>query len=204
MMIQNIVFDIGNVLVDFCWKDHIAGCGFSGETAERLGKAMMLSPVWNELDRGVWTNEELLEGFIANAPELETEIRTVFSDLGTLVRERSGSRDWVCSLKDMGYKVYYLSNFSARVKTEAKSQLSFLEEMNGGIMSYTVQLIKPEPDIYKRLFQWYGLKPEESVFLDDSAANIETARRLGMHGILVKSQEQAMEELQKLLKKMNG
>lgn len=203
-MIQNIVFDIGNVLVDFCWKDHIAGCGFSGETAERLGKAMMLSPVWNELDRGVWTNEELLNGFIANDPELASEIRTVFSDLGTLVRERKHSLEWICSLKDEGYRVYYLSNFSERVKAEAASQLSFLEEMNGGLMSCTVHLIKPDPAIYERLFRWYELKPEESVFLDDSAANIAAAKQLGMYGILVESQEQAIKDLQKLLKQING
>lgn len=203
-MIQNIVFDIGNVLVDFCWKDHIAGCGFTGKTAERLGKAMMLSPVWNELDRGVWTNEELLNGFIANDPELEQEIRAVFSDLSTLIRERRYSKDWICSLKDEGYRVYYLSNFSERVKREAAGQLSFLEEMNGGVMSCTVHLTKPDPAIYERLFKWYELKPEESVFLDDSAANIETAKKLGMHGILVENQEQAINDLQKLLKQING
>lgn len=203
-MIQNIVFDIGNVLVDFCWKEHIEACGFAGETAERLGKAMMLSPVWNELDRGVWTNEELLDGFIEGAPELEQEIRAVFSDLSTIIRERSGSLEWICSLKDMGYRVYYLSNFSEKVKEEAAGDLSFLEEMNGGIMSYTVHLIKPDPAIYKKLFQWFDLKPEESVFLDDSAANIETAKQLGMYGILVESQEQARDNLEKLLKKING
>lgn len=203
-MIRNIVFDIGNVLVDFCWQDHIAGYGFREETAKRLGKAMMLSPVWNELDRGVWTNEELLQGFIANDPELEQEIRTVFSDLSTLIREKDGSKDWICSLKDLGYGVYYLSNFSERVKAEAESQLSFLEEMNGGIMSCTVHLIKPDPEIYERLFKWYGLKPEESVFLDDSPANIETAKQLGMYGILVESRKQAVNDLQKLLKQING
>ncbi len=202
-MIQNIVFDIGNVLVDFCWRDHIAGCGYSGETAERLGRAMMLSPEWNEIDRGVWTNEELLQGFIANDPELEPEIRTVFADLSTLIRERSGSAEWICSLKEKGYKVYYLSNFSERVKTEAAGELSFLEEMNGGVMSYTVRLIKPDPAIYERLFKWYELKPEESVFLDDSAANIRTARELGMYAIQVESQEQAAEDLRKLLKQIN-
>ncbi len=58
-MIRTIVFDIGNVLVDYCWRDHIRGMGYEGETAERIGRAMMQSPVWNELDRGVWTDEEL-------------------------------------------------------------------------------------------------------------------------------------------------
>lgn len=202
-MIQNIVFDIGNVLVDFCWRDHIAGCGFSGELAERLGKAMMQSPVWNEIDRGVWTNEEILLGFIKNDPAIEKEIRQVFSDLSTVVKEKSGSKKWIHSLKAEGYQVYYLSNFSDRVRREAAGQLTFLTEMDGGIMSYTIRRIKPDDDIYRALFEKYGLRPEESVFLDDSKANIETAKRLGMYGILVTDQEQAKQELQELLKQVN-
>ncbi len=199
-MIKNIIFDIGNVLVDYCWREHIQGMGFQGETAERLGRAMMQSPIWNELDRGIWTNEELLDGFIANDPELEDEIRTVFSDLGTIVKERKGSSSWIRSLKTAGYQVYYLSNYSERVKQEAASELSFLKEMDGGIMSYTVQEIKPAPAIYRILFEKYGLLPEESVFLDDSEANVDTGRALGMQGILVRDVEQAKQELEKLLK----
>ena len=198
-MIKNIVFDIGNVLVDYCWREHIQRMGFQGETAERLGRAMMQSPIWCELDRGVWTNEELLDGFIANDPELKKEIRTVFSDLGTIVKERKGSSAWVRSLKTAGYQVYYLSNYSERVKQEAASELSFLKEMDGGIMSYTVQEIKPAPAIYRMLFEKYRLLSEESVFLDDMEANVDTARALGMHGILVRNVEQARQELAELL-----
>lgn len=203
-MISTIVFDIGNVLVDYCWRDHIRGMGYEGETAERIGKAMMQSPVWNELDRGVWTDEELLAGFIANDPGMEEQIRRVFSDLSTLVRERSGSSSWVRSLKAEGYRVYYLSNFSGRVKREAADQLSFLNEMDGGIMSYAVRMIKPDPGIYRKLFDRYGITAEESVFLDDSPANVETAEKLQMHGILVESQEQAKKELEELLRREAG
>lgn len=202
-MIKNIVFDIGNVLADFCWKDHIRGMGYAGETAERIGNAMMQSPVWNELDRGVWTDEELLAGFIANDPGIEEPIRRVYSDLSTLVREKSGSSDWIRSLKAEGYRVYYLSNFSGRVKREAAGQLTFLEEMDGGIMSYAVRMVKPDPGIYQELFCRYGLLPEESVFLDDSPANVETAGKLGMYGILVESQEQAKAELKRLLQELS-
>ena len=199
-MIKNIIFDIGNVLADFCWREHIRRFGYEQEIAERLGEAMMLSTIWPEVDRGVWTREELLAGFVANAPELETEIRTVFSDLSTLVKERSGSAAWLRSLKAEGYGVYYLSNFSKRVEEEAAGELSFLQEMDGGILSYTVRLIKPDPAIYQMLLERYRLSAEESVFLDDSADNVEAARNLGMHGILVESQEQAMHALQKLLR----
>lgn len=74
-----------------------------------------------------------------------------------------------------------------------------MQEMDGGIMSYTVQQIKPDEDIYQTLFDRYNLTPEECVFLDDSLKNLETARRLGMRTILVKSPEQAREELDILL-----
>ncbi|MCI8586314.1 MAG: HAD family phosphatase [Lachnospiraceae bacterium] len=202
-MIKNIIFDIGNVLVDYCWEDHIVHCGFQGETKERIGRAMMLSDTWQEVDRGVWTEEELLAGFIANDRELEQEIRAVFSDLSTLLRERSGSIPWLRSLKADGYQVYYLSNFSEKVKREAGKELTFLNEMDGGIMSYTVQVIKPAPEIYRKLLEKYGLSAEESVFLDDSDANVQAAKALGMEGILVTSQEQAKKELHKLLEGRN-
>ena len=199
-MIKNIVFDIGNVLVDYCWQDHIAHCGFQGETARRIGEAMMLSDTWLEVDRGVWTEEELVDGFIANDRDLEQEIRLVFSDLRTLVRERSGTLPWLRSLKAEGYRIYYLSNFSQKVKKEAKKELTFLEEMDGGIMSCTVHCIKPDPAIYQVLLDRYGLSAKESVFLDDSLANVQAAENIGMKGILVTSQEQAVQELKELLK----
>lgn len=162
---------------------------------------MMQSPQWAEIDRGVWTMEELLDRFVANDPELEQEIRTVFSDLSTIVREREGSRAWIRSLKEAGYKVYYLSNFSRKVETEAAGELSFLEEMDGGILSYQEHLIKPDRAIYELLMKRYGLSPEESVFLDDTQENVEAAEALGIWGIRVESQEQAKYRLQELLER---
>lgn len=198
-MIRNIIFDIGNVLVDFCWRQHIEGCGYNGRTADRLGAAMMQSSAWHELDRGVWTEKEVLDAFIRNEPELEEEIHRVFENLGTIVREYPGTASWLTSLKEAGYGLFYLSNFPAKVEREAGEQLSFLKYMDGGILSYRVREVKPEPAIYRLLLEQYGLKPEECVFLDDSPENIRTAETLGIKGIVVKNQEQAREELKRLL-----
>ena len=199
-MIRNIVFDIGNVLAEFSWWEHLAPFGFTGEKAERIGKAMMLNPTWNELDRGVWSREKLLQSFIKEAPDLEQEIRLVFSDLSTIVRKFPKSDSWVQSLKDRGYHVYYLSNYSSHVRKDTEKELTFMKLMDGGIMSYEVQLIKPDLVIYQTLMERYDLQPEECVFLDDTKANIDGALRAGMQGILVKTQEQAMQDLDELLK----
>ncbi len=199
-MIRNVIFDIGNVLVDFCWREHIESCGFQGVTADRIGRAMMQSPVWSEIDRGVWSMEELLAAFIANDPGIGDAIRIVFRDFRTLVKERSGSVAWIRSLKAEGLGVYYLSNFSRRVETEAAAELSFLKEMDGGILSYKERLIKPDPAIYRLLLARYGLSAEESVFLDDTPENVEAAKALGMQGIVVESQEQAKRRLREVLR----
>ncbi|MDO4261435.1 MAG: HAD family phosphatase [Eubacteriales bacterium] len=200
-MIRNIIFDIGNVLVDFCWREHLERFGFFGEEQEKLAKALMLGPIWPQIDLGIRDDQELLEAFVKSAPELESQIRLVYSDLSTIVREREGSAPWLRSLKERGYRIYYLSNYGERIRRETEQELSFLPEMDGGIMSYTVHLIKPDPAIYRALLEKYGLKAEECVFLDDSRPNVEAARALGMEGVEVESQEQAKQELEKLLER---
>ncbi len=143
--------------------------------------------------------ERLLDEFIANDPEIENEIRKCFVDLSTVVRLRPHSVQWVKDVKAAGYHVYYLSNFSYRVLTEAAKEMIFLVEMEGGVMSYLERQIKPDEDIYHTLFNRYHLNPNECIFLDDSPKNLETAARLGMHTLQVLSQEQAMEDLKNIL-----
>ena len=58
-MIKNIILDVGNVLVDYCWKSYIDSFGFSEETAKRVAAATVLSQTWDEYDRGVLTDEEV-------------------------------------------------------------------------------------------------------------------------------------------------
>ena len=60
-------------------------------------------------------------------------------------------------------------------------------------------MVKPEPGIYRALLEDYDLKAEECVFLDDRAENIEAAKVLGIHGIVVESYKQAVKELNQIL-----
>ncbi|MDE6202590.1 MAG: HAD family phosphatase, partial [Lachnospiraceae bacterium] len=84
-MVKNVVFDIGNVLAGFCWQEFYKSFGFSEEIFEKLADATVKSAFWNEMDRGKMTDEQLLEGFIANDPSIEKEIREVFSDIRGMI-----------------------------------------------------------------------------------------------------------------------
>ena len=76
--------------------------------------------------------------------------------------------------------------------------LDFLDDVDGGILSYQEKTVKPEPEIYQRLLERYGLVPEECVFLDDLEENLAAAAKFGIHTVLFTGKEAAVEELRKL------
>ncbi|MBQ0121032.1 MAG: HAD-IA family hydrolase [Bacteroidales bacterium] len=72
--------------------------------------------------------------------------------------------------------------------------------LDGQIISSEEKVIKPEPEIYHRLFDKFDLKPEECIFTDDRIENIEGGRRVGMEGIVFTDARQYETELRKMLK----
>lgn len=197
-MITTIIFDIGNVLADFAWEEHYRSFGFSEEIFERLAKATVKSPMWNEYDRGVLTDEEIVQGFIENDPGIEKEIRQVLRDVGPSVKHNDYAIPWIKELQGKGYRCLYLSNFSKKAHRECAPALDFIPCMDGGILSYQDKVIKPMPEIYQLLIDRYQLTPEECVFMDDTPRNLEGAEKFGIHTIHFQNQAQAIEELKKL------
>jgi len=203
-MIRNIIFDIGNVLASFRWRELFKDMGFTGEKFDRIAAATVLHPtMWNEFDRSLMSDDEIITKCVERAPEYEEEIRLIFTKTELLIEEYTYSYNWIKGLKERGYQVYLLSNYGKTSFEAAKEhgRLSFLPLVDGGVISYEVQIVKPEPEIYEALLKKYNLKAEECVFLDDRTDNIEAARKAGFHGIVVEEYEQANAELDKLLEK---
>lgn len=198
-MIRNIIFDIGNVLAGFVWEEFFKSFGFSDEVFEKLADATVRSDFWNEMDRGKLTDDQLLEGFIQNDPSIEKELRQVFENVTDMIRRYDYAIPWLKELKEKGYHVYYISNFAHKAHVECEKALDFLEEMEGGILSYQDRLIKPDPEIYRLLCSRYGLKAEECIFIDDTERNVLAAQKEGMKGLIFHTLEQTKKELDQLL-----
>lgn len=197
-MIRNIVFDVGNVLVEYSWERMLQALHITGEAYDAVAKATALSPMWNELDRSLLSDEEILEGFIKNAPEYEKEIRLVWDNISESVHCYDYSVEWVQKFKKKGYQTYILSNYSKHGYELTRQELPFVEDMDGVLFSYEVKLVKPEPEIYQTLLKKFQLKPEECVFMDDNEKNVIAAREAGIHAIHFKNKEQAEAELEAL------
>lgn len=197
-MIRTIIFDIGNVLTDFRWKEFFAEQGLTGVIYDRICRATVESQDWCEYDRGLLTDEEVLDRFVQNDPGIERELRESLQNVKGMVTLRDYAIPWVRELKEKGYQVLYLSNFSHKVEMQCSDSLAFLPYMDGGILSYRDHLIKPQPEIYELLLERFHLVPEECVFLDDTKKNLDAAEKFGIHTILYTDRESALEELKKL------
>ena len=195
-MTDTIIFDMGMVLVDFRWRALFHDMGLYGERFERMADATVRDPVWNEFDRGIWTDQMMLDAFIERAPELESEIREIFYNrFPELLRKYDYSDEWLEGLKKAGYKIYILSNFSRKGIEEAAKELDYMSKADGAVISYEVKMIKPDPGIYEYLLKKYDINPEKAVFIDDNKDNIEAAQKLGIRGILFKGKKDADEQL---------
>ena len=199
-MMKSVVFDIGNVLVHFRWRELFAELGFEGEKFEIIANATVLNPWWNEFDRGLMTLEEIINKFAEKAPEYKADIAKIYEHSGEIVKLYDYTIPWIRELKAKGYKVYVLSNWPKPIyETNKDTNLCFLSETDGGVLSYREGLIKPDREIYQLLCDRYSIDPQEAVFLDDNAANVQAARDFGLHAIHFQSYEQAKEELSKYL-----
>ncbi len=200
-MIKNIVFDIGKVLVRFDWEDYLASFQFPEEETKAIAKAMFLNPNWNLVDEGRLSYQEIEQIFMDSCPQYAKDIHLIFAHFGDCITRFPYTRHWLSSLKQQGYQLYYLSNYGSFTCEYTRNDLDFRDLMDGGIMSYEVKCLKPDPVIYQSLFKKYSLIPEECVFIDDNAANIEAAKKLGMYTILFKEYFEAQKELKVLCDK---
>jgi 2-haloacid dehalogenase len=77
------------------------------------------------------------------------------------------------------YKLYGLTNWSAETLPIAMEKYSFFKDLDGIVVSGDEKIVKPDPKIYEILLSRYNLDAESSLFIDDNADNIETAKKMG-------------------------
>lgn len=196
-MIENVVFDIGKVLMAFEWEKYLQGFHFSPEKYEKIADATFRSKVWDERDRGLYEEEEYLRQFTELAPEYEEEIREVLRRSPETISLFPYAKTWAEYLKSQGYHLYILSNYSRYMLDHTRDQMKFLDYMDGAIFSCEVKELKPEAGIYKKILDTYHLAPEKTVFIDDRKENCEGAEKLGIHTVHFTDFKQAAKELEK-------
>lgn len=199
-MIKNLIFDVGNVLFHYRWLEALVDTGMTREQAAAAGpKIFDETPLWREFDAGNIDLPGIIEGYGELFPEFKDNIAEFITRAERMPIDRPEVWEKMKRLKDKGYRIYLLSNYSDYLFNRHTEGKAFLDYIDGRVVSYEVHVTKPDREIYEILLSKYDLKPEESLFFDDREENVETALALGISGCVVKSREHINDELEKLL-----
>ncbi|MCI5520403.1 MAG: HAD family phosphatase [Treponema sp.] len=206
-MIKNIIFDIGGVLVEFSPEKILRKMGLPETEVLEIAKTTSLGPHWKELDRGVMSKEEVFELMLSETKEeyKADARRFLYDEVLSTVKSFDYSEEWLRELKSRGYNIYLLTNYPDWMfDYHWTNTFTFTKSVDGKVVSAVVKQIKPDEEIYTTLLKKYNLIPEESVFIDDKAENIQTAKALKINGIQFTNIKDVKNKLNSLLENQNA
>lgn len=181
-MIDTIIFDFGGVLVDwnprYVYHDYFR----DDEKMEWFLENICTDP-WNiEQDRGRLLSEAT-ELLVALHPDWEKEIRMYYGEWETMLKDAIHGTVKILYELNEKYKIYGLTNWSAETFPIALERFEFFEVFDGILVSGKEKLIKPDRKIFELMMSKFHLKPENSLFIDDNAKNVEASRAFGIETI---------------------
>lgn len=208
MPVNNVVFDFGAVL--FTWrpgvliKAHFPAHAATPEKAAELARAVFGHADWHSFDRGVLSAETVGKRTAARLGLHEAAMLALIEGIAEHLQPMHDSLALLAALHDLrqqqaALRLYFLSNMPVPYARVLEQKHHFLNWFDGGIFSGDVQHIKPEPEIYELLETRYALAPGHTLFIDDLAGNVASARSRGWQGIVFESATQLRAELMPLL-----
>jgi HAD superfamily hydrolase (TIGR01509 family) len=193
-MIRTVVSDLGNVLLHF---DHMLACR---RLAERCGwspqeiyDSMFTSGLVAEYDLGRISSAEFGRRSMERlAVVLEMgEIRQIWSDIFDPVE---GMEELVRALKGR-YALVLLSNTNKWHFEHCHARFPVVRLFEHFALSYRLRCQKPDPAVYREALAMAGALPEETLYVDDIPAYVESARRLGMKAICFQDREHLIKDM---------
>jgi 2-haloacid dehalogenase len=196
--IKAIIFDLGNVLID--WNPaYVFEKLIEDEEKRKHFFENICTADWNEEQDAGRPIKQATEELIAAHPEWKEAIEAFYGRwiemLGGPINE---TVEILRQLKQSGhYKLYALTNWSAETFPTALEMYDFLHWFDGRVVSGEEKMRKPNPLFYQILLDRFQLKAEETLFIDDSARNVNAAEQMRIKSILFHSPQQLEKDLKK-------
>jgi 2-haloacid dehalogenase len=175
-----VVFDLGNVLID--WDPHpaIAAAVGDDEAARFLASDDFDFGAWNHEQDSGRAFEESEQAAVARVPHWREHILSYRANFDrSLIGEIAATVDVLRDLHAAGVRLLALTNWSAELFPVARGRFDFLELFEDILVSGEERLAKPDPRIFELLTERSGLPPGACVFVDDKPENVEAARAHG-------------------------
>jgi 2-haloacid dehalogenase len=197
--ITAIIFDFGNVFVK--WDAHALYKRFfpNPEAVDSFLEEIRFAE-WNAHQDAGRSFKEGIAELSAEFPQYAELIQAYGTYWEESITETlEGTVEIARKLKEAGWDLYLLSNFSAETFPLMLKRYEFLQLFDDMIISGEHKLIKPDPAIFELTLKRIKREAHECLFIDDSLANIETANKLSFHTIHFQSPEQLERDLEKFI-----
>ena len=182
-IIKNLIFDIGNVILNFNIDDVLQKFTSDRNEQKFILDNIINSPEWlgNALiDTGYITRENAIEIVKDRTNHInDTLITDFWYNYNNFAKVDENVLNLIKELKNNNYKIYLLSNINPYTY-EFVEKSGLFELVDGYVLSYQEHKVKPFVSIYTTLLERYNLIPSESVFIDDNQNNITTGNSLGI------------------------
>lgn len=198
-MIKNIVFDIGNVLFRFDPVTYFTKVFNNEQRARNICSKIFEHEGWSKYDQGIFLLDDLYTLYYKEYPNDKEDIDAVLHNWFPLLQPMSASISYMKHMKEEGYIIYILSNISEDSMEYVKKVSKIFTYVQGAVLSFQEKVNKPDPRIYDALLHRYALIPKETIFIDDSKANILQANRMGIKGVQYIDDKQMKEDIQKFI-----
>ena len=186
--ITTLLLDFGRVLVDYDFDSFFAVLRADYRVSEaafaEFMQVVLAEETYSSLDRELIPFARQVAALKQQHPacaELFDAFDKRFQEVVT--GEVPGMRQLLDELRRSGYRLYGLSNWSSKVYETMRNYSEIFSLLHGRVLSCEEHLLKPEPEIYRRALDRWGLNAEECVFVDDKQANIDGCQAVGIKGI---------------------
>lgn len=203
--IKNIIFDLGGVIINLDIPKTIQEFNkLSPKSFEVIYNQLQQSPIFDQFDKGQITERDFLDALKQALDNNLTDAQLLFAWNAMLLDFPKHRLDMLQELKS-SYRLFLLSNTNETHVLEFENILSlahghknlepFFEKV---YYSCRVNKRKPDVDIFEMVLLENDLKPEETVFIDDSPQHVEGALKTGLKAVLLDKNREVGDLLKEL------
>jgi 2-haloacid dehalogenase len=197
MNIKNIIFDIGGVLID--WNPiYLYDNLFTDKSEMEFFLKNICSPEWNLHQDAGYSLSEATKELQIQHPRYKNEIAAFYKDWDSMLGGEIFENSRLIKALKIKYRLFALTNWSAETFPFAINRFTFLKDFEGIVVSGQEKMVKPDRTIYELLLNRYGIRANESLFIDDNLNNIHTAKEMEFLTIHIKDSIPLSEQLMKL------
>ena len=196
---MDIILDMGNVLLEWNKDKILRGVVKAEKDFMILDKAIFQSGLWERLDLGTLSREELVLKVVSMIGSIYQEkVQEVVWNWPSYIEIYTEVFPLLVRLKEKGHRIFVLSNTSPVFYELLKDQLSPLNGiLDGFVLSCDIKAIKPDPKMFEEILHKYQLDPVNCIFLDDVKDNTKMAESLGIKANQVKQRSDVVDILKK-------